>query len=187
MSETLSKAALRELAKEWIAQGKMVAGPVQTKPGLVLYEPLASADDLVLEGFIRPANSAKEFVFPRHEVLCRYHAEGSRVELTNGGAEVAPQILLAVRPCDAAALPILDHVFNWDFRDEPYNRRRAATIVVTLACSAQDESWCSAPLSASVPRRNAAATRMLFDLGDKYELRRLTDRGRAVFAGRRQL
>ena len=27
MSEILTKAALRELAKEWIAQGKVVAGP----------------------------------------------------------------------------------------------------------------------------------------------------------------
>ena len=134
MSEILSKAALRELAKEWIAQGKVVAGPVQTKPGLVLYAPLASADDIVLEGFVRPANSAKEFVFPRHELLCRYQMEGNRVELTNGGAEVPAQILLAVRPCDAAALPILDHVFNWDYRDESYNRRREATTVVTLAC-----------------------------------------------------
>ena len=40
MSEILTKAALRELAKEWIAQGKVVAGPVQVKPGLVLYAPL---------------------------------------------------------------------------------------------------------------------------------------------------
>jgi len=140
MSEILAKSALRELANEWIAQGKVVAGPVQTKPGLVLYAPLGSADDIVLEGFVRPANSAKEFVFPRHDLLCRYHAEGNRVDLTNGGADGAPQILLAVRPCDAAAFPILDYVFNWDCRDESYNRRREATTVVTLACAAHDES-----------------------------------------------
>ncbi len=47
--------------------------------------------------------------------------------------------MIAARPCDAAALPILDHVFNWDFTDEFYNRRRAATTVITLACSASDE------------------------------------------------
>ena len=38
-TEVIPKVALRELAKEWIAQGKVVAGPVQTKPGLVLYAP----------------------------------------------------------------------------------------------------------------------------------------------------
>ncbi len=186
MSEILSKAALRQLAREWITQGKAVAGPVQTKPGLVLYAPLESADDLVLEGFFRPTNSTKEFVFPRHEVLCRYQAEGSKVELTNGGADVAPQILLAVRPCDAAALPILDHVFNWDCRDAPYNRRRAATTVVTLACAAHDES-CFCTSVGLGPQAERGSDAMLFDLGDEYELRCLTDKGRALFAGRTQI
>jgi len=74
-TQVILKSVLRGLAKEWIAQGKVVAGPVQTKPGLVLYAPLASVDDIVWEGFVRPANSAKEFVFPRHESLCRYRME----------------------------------------------------------------------------------------------------------------
>jgi len=185
MSEILTKAALRELAKEWIAQGKVVAGPVQTKPGLVLYVPLASADDIVWEGFVRPANSAKEFVFPRHELLCRYTLDGNRVELTNGGAKVAAQILLAVRPCDAAALPILDHVFNWDYRDESYNRRREATTVVTLACATHDAA-CFCTSVGLGPQAERGSDVMLFDLGDEYEVRCFTDKGRALFAGKTQ-
>jgi ferredoxin len=185
MSEVLSKAGLRVLVKEWVAQGKTIAGPVQTKAGLVLYGRLDSADDVVLEGFVRPVNSAKEFVFPRREVLCRYQAKGSKVELTNGEVDVAPQILLAVRPCDAAALPILDHVFNWDFRDEAYNRRRAATTVVSLACTAHDES-CFCTSVGLGPQAERGSDAMLLDLGDEYELRCLTDKGRALFAGRTQ-
>jgi len=184
-SEVIPKAGLRELANEWIAQGKVVAGPVQTKPGLVLYAPLASADHIFLEGYVRPANSAKEFVFPRHELLCRYQVEGNRVELTNGGAEVRAQILLAVRPCDAAALPILDHVFNWDYRDELYNRRREATTVVTLACAAHDES-CFCTSVGLGPQAERGTDVMLLDLGDEYEVRCLTDKGRELFAGKTQ-
>ena len=41
MSEVLTKAALREMAAAWIAGGKVVAGPVQVKPGLILYAPLS--------------------------------------------------------------------------------------------------------------------------------------------------
>ena len=184
-TQVLLKSALRELAKEWIAQGKVVVGPAQTKPGLVLYAPLASHDDIVWEGFVRPANSVKELVFPRHELLCRYQMDGNRVELTNGGAEVSTQILLGVRPCDAAALPILDHVFNWDYRDESYNRRREATTVVTLACAAHDESCFCTSVGLS-PHAERGSDVMLFDLGDEYEVRCLTDKGRALFAGKTQ-
>ncbi len=44
-----------------------------------------------------------------------------------------PQVLLAVRPCDAAAFPILDHIFNWDCADEFYNRGRRNTTIVALS------------------------------------------------------
>ncbi len=181
MSEVLTKAALREMAAAWIAGGKVVAGPVQVKPGLILYAPLSSAESLCLEGFIRPANSPKEFVFPRNEKLCTYRRQGARVELSNDGPEIAAQILLAVRPCDAAALPILDHVFNWDYQDEVYNRRRRATTVVTLACSAHDES-CFCTSVGLGPQAEKGSDVLLLDLGEEFEVRCLTDKGRALFA-----
>ena len=34
-TEVIAKAALRNLAKQWIGQAKIVVGPVQTKPGLL--------------------------------------------------------------------------------------------------------------------------------------------------------
>ena len=98
--------------------------------------------------------------------------------------QLPEQIVIAARPCDAAALPILDHVFNWDFQDEFYNRRRAATTVVTLACSASTKA-ASAPPWASIRHRSAASDAMLFDLGDgNYEVRCLTEKGSALFSGK---
>jgi sulfhydrogenase subunit beta (sulfur reductase) len=163
MSEILTKAGLRELTKQWIAQAKVV-GPVQVNPGLVLYGPLASADDIVWEGIVRPKNSVKEFVFPRHEALCRYQVEGSRVQLTEGGGEVGAQILLGVRPC---------------------NRRRDRTTLVTLACTSHDDS-CFCSSVGLGPQAERGSDAMLFDLGEEYEVRCLTDKGRALFAGKTQ-
>jgi len=185
MSETISKKALQELAAEWLKNGKAVAGPVQVKPGLVMYARLASADSLCLEGFTHPANSAKEFVFPRHERLCSYCIEGQRVKLSNGAADIPAQIQLGVRPCDAAALPILDHVFNWDYQDEAYNRRRQATTVITLACTTHDDS-CFCTSVGLGPQAERGSDVMLFDLGREYEVRCLTDKGRVLFAGKTQ-
>ncbi len=66
MSEIISSDKLRQLAAEWIQQGIRVAGP-QHAGGRVLYLPLKNSADLLLDGFIHPANSAKEFLFPRRK------------------------------------------------------------------------------------------------------------------------
>jgi ferredoxin len=183
VSETLTKPVLRDLTAEWITQNKMVAGPVNVTPGLFQYARLNSAQELALEGFVHPGNSGKEFVFPRHERLFNFRTDGNSVEVTNGHAEIPAQILIGVRPCDAAALPILDHVFNWDYRDELYNRRREATTVVTLACTAHDESCFCTSVGLS-PNAERGSDAMLFDLGEAYEVHCLTDKGRALFAGK---
>ena len=62
MSEIISSDNLRQLAAEWIVQGTRVAGP-QHAGGRVLYLPLKDPANLLLDGFIHPANSAKEFLF----------------------------------------------------------------------------------------------------------------------------
>ena len=85
MSERISKDDLRKRAGEWIAAGKTVAGPVQVKPGTVLYAPLASTEALLLDGWIRPTNSIKEFVFPRHEALYAYRIDGAGITLCSTG------------------------------------------------------------------------------------------------------
>jgi len=76
VSATISQSALRELAAGWIAQGKRVVGPRliaspsgPVRDGRVFYAALQSSDQLALGGFIHPANSMKEFLFPKHEEL----------------------------------------------------------------------------------------------------------------------
>lgn len=186
MSKVISQSALRSLAAEWIAGGKNVAGPVRVKPGLVLYRRLGSADDLLLEGFQRPANSIKEFVFPKAERLYGYRICGNSIELVDDSAPPPATVILAARPCDAAALPILDHVFEWDFVDEFYNRRRAATTIVTLACSTHDEN-CFCTSVGLHPGSERGSDAMLCKLGDgSYEVGCITEKGHALFDGKTQ-
>ncbi len=186
MSEIISQAALRALATEWISAGKNVAGPARVKPDLVLYRPLRSGNDLLLEGYQRPSNSIKEFLFPKSEKLYGYKIRGNSIELTENDTPLAAQVVIAARPCDAAALPVLDHVFNWDFHDEFYNRRRAATTVVTLACIGYDEN-CFCTSVGLDPGSDRGSDAILFELGNRqYEVRCATEKGRALFGGRTQ-
>ena len=184
MSDLISEAALRHLVDEWIGQGRRVAGPVLVKPDLPSYTSLAGGDRLLLGGFVRPVNSIKEFVFPRHEPVCSYRFSGKRVEIADAEAPIADQIVIAARPCDAAALPILDHVFNWDYADEFYNRRRRATTIVTLACPTHDDA-CFCTSVGLGPAASRGSDAMLLELGGgEYEVRCVTDKGRDLFAGR---
>ncbi len=186
MSEIISQDALRTLASEWMAAGTTVAGPVRVKPDLVLYRALKSSDELLLDGFHRPANSIKEFVFPKTEKLYGYKIRGNSIELIDNSSSEPEQVIVAARPCDAAALPILDLVFNWDFRDEFYNRRRVATTVVTLACNTHDED-CFCTSVGLNPTSDRGSDVVLCELGGgNYEVRCVTDKGQGLFEGRTQ-
>ena len=177
---TLTRDGLRKLVGEWMAAGKICMGPVRVKPETVLFERLASPDDVLLDGWVRPANSIKELVLPRHEVLYGYRVEKNRIELLDQPETVVEQIAIGAHPCDAAALPILDKVFNWDFRDEAYNGRRQATTVITLGCTRQDDE-CFCTSVGLGPDAERGSDAILFDNGDgSFGVRSLTDKGRAA-------
>jgi ferredoxin len=183
MSALLTKTAIRRRIEQLLAEGKRVAGPQLVKPGLVQYAWLTSPDQLKLDGFIRPANSIKEFVFPRHETLYGYQIAGKQIELSPVDPPAKEQVIIGARPCDAAALPALDRVFNWDVQDEFYNRRRELTTVVTLACREYD-AHCFCTSLGFGPGDTRGSDALLIALDDeKYEVRCLTDKGRRLFAG----
>jgi ferredoxin len=189
MSELLARNDLLHLIETWLAAGRRVAGPQcvnshdpRRRTDLIHYAWLAAAADLRLDGFIRPANSIKEFVFPRHEELYGYQWKGKRIELTPAELPTTEQIIVAARPCDAASLHILDAVFNWDFKDEFYNRRRALTTVVTLGCREHDDACFCTSIGAG-PRDVRGSDVLLIPLdGDRFDVRCLTEKGRALFA-----
>ena len=198
MSDILTKGKLRQLVAQWLNDGKQLAGPryVKQRDGaasshaqlydLIQYGRLEAAEQLLLDGFVRPANSIKESFFPRHETLYCYKIDGKQTVLHP--IESSPQecIIVGARPCDAAALSILDHVFNWDCRDELYNRRRERTTVITVACREHD-AHCFCTSVGCGPSDTRGSDVMLFELDcDTYEVRCYTDKGRRLFAGQTQ-
>jgi ferredoxin len=184
MSEIITGEKLNRLVDEWIAAGGLAVGPICVKDDLVQYMPLKNAAALLLEGFIHPANALKEFLFPRHECLYEYKLKGKEVEIVDNPPAIPKTLAIGARPCDAAALSILDDVFNWDYKDDFYNRRREATTVVTLACKSFDES-CFCTSVGLGPAAERGSDAMILDLGGgQYEVRTFTDKGRAVFQGR---
>ena len=184
MSKSISRNDLRSCVGEWLAAGKEVAGPRQVSWNRVLYTHLEKPEQLLLDLEARPVNSIKEFFFPKHEKLYGYKIEGNDVRLTEVAAALPQQVIVGGRACDAAALPILDHVFNWDYKDSQYNARRAATTIVTIACTTHDDAcFCTSVGLAPAAERGSDA--LLLPFGDgTYEVRCLTEKGNALFAGK---
>lgn len=183
MSEVISLQNLIQLTGEWISQGKRVSGPTKVKDGLVLYAPLASADQLTLDGFVRPGNPIKEVLFPRHEKIYRYKFVGKEIELEDSDPPSTPHVFIGARPCDAAALPILDAVFNWDSKDKFYNLRREALTVVTVACpSFDDQCFCTSVGSGPAAEKGSDVLLLANGKGG-FEVRCLTEKGKALFVG----
>jgi ferredoxin len=186
MSEIISQASLLQLVDAWLCQGRRAAGPIRSSAGHAFYRFLSASGELLLEGGVRPRNSIKEFIFPRHEKLYGYQFKGKQIELVEAEEPAGEQLIVGARPCDAAALPILDRVFNWDSQDSFYNKRRESTTVVAIACQEYDRH-CFCTAAGLSPESTQGADAMLYDLGGhEYEVRTLSEKGKTLFAGRTQ-
>ncbi len=183
MSEIISSDNLRKLAAEWIGQGIRVAGPQRTA-GRVLYLPLMDPAKLLLDGFIHPANSAKEFLFPKTETLYAYRVEGHDVKLLAEPEMETPQVLAGGAAMRRGGVSHSRSHLQLGLRRRPLQQRRRNTTIVALACSTHDAN-CFCTSVGLGPASDRGADVLLIPLtGDTLEVRALTEKGRALFAGK---
>jgi ferredoxin len=106
--------------------------------GTLEYREVRSADELEL-GPGMPRLSLKQFFLPQNEKLFSWQQKGIAVEVQAVPTAFAPRVILGGKPCDVAALGIVDKVMNWDYQDELWNARRAATTIFALSCGVEDQ------------------------------------------------
>ncbi|MDD2541046.1 MAG: 4Fe-4S dicluster domain-containing protein [Desulfuromonadaceae bacterium] len=143
MQKYISEQNLNTLIDTLIAAGTRVVAP-RMSAGIPLYEPLDSSAEMATD--LLPRRSAKEAFFPVCEEIMSYEKEGQQIKLTDVDPARFPEtVLVGVRPCDAAAIPVLDAVFSWDYKDEFFLERRRKTTVIGLACTTSDDAcFCTA-------------------------------------------
>ena len=143
MQTYLSEHNLHTLLNNLISKGVRVVAP-KLNAGTVLYEPLENAAELVPDQL--PRRSGKEAFFPLCEDIMSYSKEGQQVTVQDVDPSRFPQtVFFGVRPCDAAAIPVLDAVFSWDYKDQFFLERRNKTTIIGLACTTADDAcFCTA-------------------------------------------
>ncbi len=146
-AKTLPQAEVAALLAELLSAGTRVIGPARVGMAPydhVEYSPVNRAEDVVLGGGM-PARSIKEFFMPPTEVLFRWKQDKAKIAIEEVPTSFPPTVIFGARPCDAAAVDILDKLMNWDYRDELWFGRRDATTIVTFACAGEDAScFCTA-------------------------------------------
>ncbi len=131
------------------------------------------------------ANSIKECVLSAARRTLRLQARPQTDRIDRRRAADDGTDHRGARPCDAALGPILDRVFNWDYVDSQYNRRRELTTVVTLACRTHDRH-CFCTSVGSGPDDPRGSDVMLHALDEGIlEIRCLTEKGRRLFEAAR--
>jgi Pyruvate/2-oxoacid:ferredoxin oxidoreductase delta subunit len=155
-----------------------VVAPV-AEDGLTLFRPVAAAGHAVVERSGKTRWSPKEFLFPRSEALYRYTFKGDAVEIEDPQGPERPQVLFAVRSCDASGLARLDEIFLSGRKDPLYAARREATTVVTAGCAAADpECFCTAVGGSPVGEEGSDLR--LVPEGDGWLLEVLSNKGEAL-------
>jgi len=160
-----------------VSGGGTVFAPTATDNGAVQLAPTASAATVKLD-YVNNRLPLKTVFFPQTETLLRYKKAGDgSVDVTD--AEMPPPeiLVLGCRPCDAAAMELLDTVFEWDYDDMPYRRRRENTTLVTFACSEPGpQCFCSAVGGSPNDERGSDVLATLATDGSAV-LKSLTERG----------
>jgi len=86
-------------------------------------------------------SSVKAAAFPPTETLFAYEKEGLDTKLYDVAKEnFVETVIWRARPCDVIGFKPLTKIFNWDYKDELYNRRFEKIAIVTFACNSADKS-----------------------------------------------
>ncbi len=125
--------------------------------------------------------SPKKVVFPQTETLFAFRNKGDSLDIEEG-EEIAPTVVFGIRPCDAKSFVVLDPLFNKDFEDPYYKKRRDATVLIGQAC-AEPTNRCFCPSLGGSPGGTEGLDILMTDIGNDYFLEVLSEKGKKLMNG----
>lgn len=134
---------LKKFVDQMIESNLEVIAPVD-KDGDTFYGKINKFEEANLD-ILLPKMSYKEYLLPKTETLFEYSFSGVDVRVKDGLEAVAganqKRVIFGGRPCDASAGPIMEKVFNWDYKDEFFNERFKNLTIISIACEKPD-NYC---------------------------------------------
>lgn len=123
-----------------IAATRPLVAPTE-QDGQAVFARVTGAAAVSLDG-PNPVRSAKDWLYPQSERLFRFHTGRGALSFEELEFQDQP-VLFGIRPCDLAALNMLDEVLlAGEFADAHYRARRKKTTLVGLACARPGATCC---------------------------------------------
>jgi ferredoxin len=162
----------------WIDAVRKTHRIVGPKPsdGQAAFGDIETAADLALD-YTTTILPPKKALLPPEEELFRFDHGSPRAV-----ADVAPTVLFGVHTCDLHAIRLLDRVYGLGVPDQPYARKREATVLVGLEClrPCSDHAFCKSMGTLAPPD---GVDLHLIDLGDRYAVEVGRPAGEALLQG----
>jgi len=172
--KVIKKSKIPVLIKDLTMEYEVFA-PVKQR-GFVSFERVSSGNEACLE-FQNTKKPPKEIFLPQTEILFGYKVSKNDVETTESPAVERKMILLGVRPCDARSFVMVDEFFSSEeTRDKYYSQKKENATIVGLACN-HPLSTCFCTSVGGSPFGKDGMDLLLSDLGDKYLIEALTEKG----------
>ncbi len=188
MDKILTKKALAQWGKK--LKDSRVFFPRLSEDGRWDYAEAADGDELVLD-VRQTAVPPKKLLFPQREVFAEFSetVEGTArtLELKETLPEAESVVIFGVRPCEGRAAWLLDEVFGGEFTDPYYWKRRDQTTLVGLACGTPPSDNCFCTSVEGSPHSEEGLDVLLTDLGDRYFVRALTDKGEKLVSAAKDI
>lgn len=185
MQKFISEQNLKALLDKMIQSGKRVIAP-RLEAGTTLYGPISASSQVCLDEL--PRRSAKEAFFPVCEDILSYKKDGQQLDVSDVSPDSFPEsILFGVRPCDAAAIPVLDAVFSWDYKDQFFLERRRKTTVIGLGCTKSDDACFCTAIGLSPDDRKGSDLFLTPLDGGGYQCDVCSEKGEALIAAAPEL
>jgi ferredoxin len=178
-SYIISDKNLQQLLEEILKAGRKVVAPVRTN-SKVLFKEISNAAEVCTD-YIQTTMSAKHIAFPRTETLFQYKKTGKDVAVTDFSYDSIPEtVLWGTRPCDAAGFGPLDGIFNWDCKDEIYNKRKERLTIISFSCTKHDDACFCTSVNGG-PGNTAGSDILLTPMGNGSILAEIiTEKGLAL-------
>lgn len=173
MALKLSRDKVKAFLTE-VARSTSLVAPVE-RDGVTLFRPVRSGEEVVLD-YVNGSSGPKDFFFPQTEKMFKFRQGPGTLEIL----EYQPtedRVIFGARPCDIAALPLLDKVFGGGpFEDSYYLLRREHTTLIGLACASPAQT-CFCTAFGITPGTADGADVMFYGTGSDFLVTVLTEKG----------
>jgi formate hydrogenlyase subunit 6/NADH:ubiquinone oxidoreductase subunit I len=173
------KAGLQKFYEEIIGKFETYA-PVE-KFGKYDYKRVSSLKECDPDSPIETTMSVKPLFFPKTAKIMKFIEDntGTTVSETDEDPLVGKRVVLGVKHCDARSLQVLDQVYNWDYIDTDYQKRRQNTVIISTRCDKAGAQCFCTSLDYDVENSDAHDVCIIKGLDEKIYIQAVTEKGNA--------